>query len=69
MKWGVWLKGLIAGIVQGLATGITTYMAYPDLIKISEWGKIVAVIGLSGLVGAALYLKQSPIPLDDTTTK
>ena len=61
--WRNWLHGLIgafigsaASVVSGIAVGIT-------------WQKLGQQALVSGVVGAALYLKQSPIWSTTTTAK
>lgn len=54
----VWLSGLVAAVVSGAATGVTTSIVLPET-ALQDLGKI-AVMG--ALIGLAGYLKQSPIP-------
>lgn len=69
-----WIKGLVAGVIQGAANGITAGLAAtgiaPDTFNLEagagntlELAIKVAIIG--GVLGAAAYLKQSPLPRDD----
>lgn len=54
----VWLSGLVAAVISGAATGITTNLVLPET-SAQDLGKIAAMGALIGLAG---YLKQSPIP-------
>lgn len=63
-----WIKGLLASIISAvstsvLATGISSGTGSPLNIH-----QISCVAASSALVGACLYLKQSPLP-DDITVK
>lgn len=63
MDWKTWLKGLIAAIINGAATGVSTYIVAPDQFNLEEgFSKLFTVIVISAIFGAALYLKQSPLP-------
>lgn len=62
MNWKSWLKGLIAGIVSSVASGIVVVLVDPHTF--SDYDKLIKIgIGL-GIWGAAMYLKQSPVPPD-----
>lgn len=65
MNWKSWLKGLVAAIVNGIASGIVLLVADPVNYNVEQWPKLLTVSGLLGLLGAANYLKQAPLPDDD----
>ncbi len=74
LDWGPWLYGLIGGFIGsgagaiGAAVGLVmndkTYLEYPwDMVKIMAWACI-----FPGVIAAAAYLKQSPLPAPIKTT-
>lgn len=65
MDWKLWLKGLLAAVISSAANSISVLVADPQHFNPSAAGGmrnlgIVALV--SAIVGAALYLKQSPVP-------
>jgi hypothetical protein len=65
MNWRIWLKGLIAAVISSAANSVSVLIADPRHFNPSVAGGfrnlgIVALV--SAIVGAALYLKQSPVP-------
>jgi hypothetical protein len=67
MNWKLWGRGLIAAMVNSIASSIVVVIVDPTKFNLFQGGAIelgqVAVV--SALVGAALYLKQHPDPWDD----
>lgn len=74
MKWRVWIKGLVAATVAGaasaLSAGISANVLAPETFNMN--GGLMMMLklaamsaALNGLLGAAMYLKQSPVPADD----
>lgn len=59
----VWIHGLISALIGGCATSISTIVVAPDQFNLdgglANVGKVALV---SGIVAAAMYLKQSPLP-------
>lgn len=64
MNWKVWLKGLIGAIVSTAANSVSVLVADPKHFNpgIAGWANLGLVALVSAVVGAALYLKQSPVP-------
>jgi hypothetical protein len=66
-----WLHGLISAVITGLATsflsalGITGANTVGVSIPSLSWRQLAVLTIIGGVVGAAAYLKQSPIPPDD----
>ncbi|MGH9406350.1 MAG: hypothetical protein ACRD3D_11015 [Terriglobia bacterium] len=63
--WRVWLKGLFAAIVSSAANSISALVADPRHFSPGVTGGLrnLGIVALvSAIVGAALYLKQSPVP-------
>ena len=67
MNTTVWLKGLLAAIVGGIANTITLMTADPLTFNLTDGSRKLLTVALtSAIVSAAMYLKQSPIPEDNT---
>ncbi|MGH9434651.1 MAG: hypothetical protein ACRD11_04755 [Terriglobia bacterium] len=65
MRWKLWLKGLIAAIISSAANSISVLIADPRHFDPGVAGgfRNLGIVSLvSAIVGAALYLKQSPVP-------
>lgn len=63
MNWKTWLQGLISAIISGAATSITMIIVDPQTFNFQEGiAKVGTVALVSGLVSAANFLKQSPLP-------
>jgi hypothetical protein len=58
-----WAYGLLATIINGFASGIVLIVADPAVFNLQEgWQKLLTTSALLGLLGAANYLKQHPLP-------
>ncbi|MGH9377174.1 MAG: hypothetical protein ACRD1I_00110 [Terriglobia bacterium] len=65
MNWKLWFKGLIAAVISSAANSISVLVADPQHFNPGAAGGIrnLGIVALvSAIVGAALYLKQSPVP-------
>ncbi|HLI30100.1 MAG TPA: hypothetical protein VKV79_03240 [Terriglobia bacterium] len=65
MNWRIWLKGLIAAVVSSAANSISVLIADPHHFNpgaVGGFRNLGLVALVSAIVGAALYLKQSPVP-------
>jgi hypothetical protein len=60
----IWLKGLISAFIGGIINSIAVMYVDPDNFNFNELGKVGIIAIISGVVGAAFYLKQSPIIID-----
>lgn len=68
MSWQKWLKGLVSATIGGAANAITVMIIDPIAFNLQEGiGKLGTVVLVSALVAAAMYLKQSPLPLEEET--
>lgn len=72
----LWLKGLLAAAIAGAANGVITGFAAvgidPTHFNLQSGLKATLAIAgvsalMSGLIGVAAYLKQSPLPADQQT--
>ena len=63
-NWKLWLHGLVAATVSGCAGGIGTVVGSLAVGDGLIHGLKVAGVGaiFSAIIGAAAYLKQSPVP-------
>ncbi len=57
-----WIQGLLAAIVSAVATSILSSGVSSSVGSPLNWNQISVIAGSSALVGACLFLKQSPIP-------
>ncbi len=65
MNWKVWLKGLFAAVVSSAANSISLLIVDPAHFGPAQVGGLrsLGIVALvSAIVGAALYLKRSPVP-------
>jgi hypothetical protein len=61
-----WLYGLVAAIVGAGSTAVTNMIVDPSDFNLQTGkSKLLMVMGVQALIGAALYLKQSPLPAWD----
>lgn len=60
-----WVKGLVAAVVSGAANAIVLAVVDPANFPLTDLSKVGTVAVVSGLVAAAAYLKQSPLPPED----
>jgi hypothetical protein len=58
MTWAVWGKGLAAAFVSAAATAAAGAVA----TKLSDLRGLGAMALVAGIMGAVLYLRQSPLP-------
>jgi hypothetical protein len=63
LDWMSWLYGLVAGVITGAATAVVS-MAGGQVVGAATFTprQLLTVAGVSAIVNAALYLKQSPLP-------
>lgn len=60
---GKWLRGLVGAVINSVASCVTAVIVDPHTF--AEWDKLAKLAIVSAVVGAALYLKQQPLPEDD----
>ncbi len=62
-KMKIWLKGLLSALISGASVSIGAMAAAPQDFNLQSGCKrLLIVAAFSGLVSAANYLKQSPLP-------
>lgn len=67
-----WLNGLLGGVIGAVANSVAVVIVDPLKFSPTVTGgmKSLGEVALwSGLVGAALFLKQSPTPWDGVTDR
>ena len=62
MDWLHWLKGLVAAIIGGISTSVVAMFVAPDQFNLSNLRKLAELALGAGIINAAMYLKQSPVP-------
>jgi len=63
MNWKAWLHGLTSAFVGGAANSISAMVIDPKEFNLQEGlPKVLTMWGVSGVISAGLYLKQSPLP-------
>jgi hypothetical protein len=65
MNASIWLKGLAAAVISSAANSISVLIADPHHFSPQQASgfKHLGIVALvSAIVGAAMYLKQSPMP-------
>jgi len=66
MNWKTWLHGLASAVIGGVATSLTLVIVDPLVFNFDDGGvRLLKVTVASGIVNAAFYLKQSPLPSVD----
>lgn len=59
----IWLHGLAAAAISSAANGVAVVIAAPESFNLHEGrDRLIAVCVVFAIVGAASYLKQSPLP-------
>ncbi len=64
MNLRTWIHGLVAAFIGGAAASVTNLIVAPESFNMTPEGlkKLGWAVLASGVVAAALYLKQSPLP-------
>ncbi len=66
MNWKHWLKGLWAAFIGGAATAFAATQVAPLAFNFGDGlHALMKMAFFSGLLNAAFYLKQSPVPPDE----
>lgn len=61
--WRHWAKSLLAAAISSSANSISVMIVDPTNFNFDQGAsKLLKVAIVSGIVGIALYLKQSPLP-------
>ena len=59
-----WFKGLISALIGGAANAVTVMIIDPMQFNFDEGIEKLGTVALvSAIVSAAMYLKQSPLPM------
>jgi hypothetical protein len=67
MNWKLWSRGLVAAIINAVANSFVIVIVDPTKFNLFQGGarELCTVAVASGIVGAALYLKEHPDPWGD----
>jgi hypothetical protein len=61
-----WVYGLFSALIGGAATAVSMIVVDPMTYNLHDgWRKLIEVALVSGIMSAAFYLKQSPLPKDE----
>lgn len=64
--WEFWIHGLLAAFIGGAATGLAAAIVAPESFNLHDGlSKLAELATVSGILQAAAYLKQSPLPAPD----
>lgn len=68
VPWRRWARGLIGAAINSAASSVTVVTVDPNAFNPINGGlaKLATVAGVSALFGAALYLKQHPLPEEES---
>ena len=76
LSWGLWIYGLVAGLIGGGAGGVVTAIsgavALPQQVNLQAGFHSFLILfyisfAMHGLVSVAFYLQKSPLPQIETT--
>lgn len=63
MNWKPWLYGLFSAFMGGGASAVSAMVIDPVKFNMADgFSNMLSMWVVSGLISAALYLKQSPLP-------
>ena len=62
-----WVRGLLGAAINSAASAITVVIVDPADFNPMDGGlwKLLSVMGVAAIFGAALYLKQHPLPEEE----
>ena len=66
----LWLRGLMGAALNSIGNGIVVVIVDPTTFNLFHGGakELAAVVITSMILGAGLYLKTHPLPLEDTVS-
>lgn len=70
MNWKPWLYGLCAAAIGAMGGAIPLVIIAPGTFNLSNGGleKLGEACAANALIAVGLYLKQTPLPQEQTTT-
>lgn len=63
--WSVWVKGLVSACISGGAGGVSSSLVIPTEVQTVHPMLVWKIAAVAAVIGAANYLKQSPLPTAD----
>lgn len=66
LNWTFWWRGLVGAIIGGCANAILVTLIAPEAFNIGPGlVKLVQLAAGAGIIGAAQWLKQHPLPPEE----
>lgn len=68
MNWKLWAKGLLAAVINGIASAATAAIVDPVTFNPLQPGAMknfLILLAVAGGFGIFAYLKQSPLPPEE----
>jgi hypothetical protein len=63
LRWETWLHGLGSAAIGGAATALGAIVVKPEVFNLGKGlSDLLEMAAVGGLIAAASYLKQSPLP-------
>lgn len=70
LDYRLWLHGLVGAFIGGSANAVTLVVVDPLKFNLQDgWRNLASAVFVSGIVSAALYLKKSPVPPEDSNNE
>ena len=67
MNWKHWLYGLGSAVINGVAVSIVAAIADPSTFNLQDGaGKLGMLALTSAIISTASYLKQAPLPKEES---
>lgn len=66
LNWRKWLKGLIAAVIGGAANSVVAMVVDPVAFNFQDLPKLGKLAACAALISLAFYLKQAPVPPDES---
>lgn len=66
--WKQWARGLVGAAINSAASAVTVVIVDPRNFDPANGGirKLLTVMAVAAVFGAALYLKQHPVPENES---
>ena len=67
LAWGKWIRSAIAAVVGGTANSVVAMVVDPVAFNLNDLPKLGKLAAGAALISLAFYLKQAPVPPEETT--
>lgn len=61
-----WLHSLLAAVIGGIANSVCAMFVAPETFNLQDLPKLGKLIAASGIISVFLFLKQSPLPKNES---